>query len=402
MSRYQDILGRINYGIFLVAFALMPFPQIGLRYAIVLWVISYLLEGRWLRRPLSLRDNPVAIPFILFGLWWAWKALSVCWAPDITAWTQQMERYLTFLFIVPAGIWGLNAHYDWKQAGRVLVISCMCALPIYLSLFTTLFYHREIVDALEWKACWDYSPTTWYGFFAANVSILKHRLYLCSVEFFGAIVAVLLYRKRPWMLMHVLAVIGLLILLSGSRQSVITGAVLAVAGIIYWLPERYRLRYGLIAAALGIAAAGSILFIHPRMNENRQEDRPLIWQAALQQPHDYIAHGVGAGQSTNYLMMRYEQEGLTECIAEHNHSHNQYLEELIEIGIGGLILFLLAWLSIPLCTPKEARWTALLFPLLFMLNMCTDCMFEMFDGVALWAACMLFIATYLSSPSRAA
>ena len=71
----------------------------------------------------------------------------------------------------------------------------------------------------------------------------------------------------------------------------------------------------------------------------------------------------------------------------------------MEIGLPGLLLFLLAWLSIPICAPKKGRLIALLFTTLFVFNMFTDCMFGKFDGVALWAAGLLFILLQ-SDPQR--
>ena len=108
MNRYQDIIGKVNYGIFLATVALLPFPQILLRYMCVLWIIAWLLEGRWLSKPMSLRENKIAIPFILFGLWYIWKIVSGLWASDYDAWAWQMERYIAFGMIIPVGIWGVN------------------------------------------------------------------------------------------------------------------------------------------------------------------------------------------------------------------------------------------------------------------------------------------------------
>ena len=71
----------------------------------------------------------------------------------------------------------------------------------------------------------------------------------------------------------------------------------------------------------------------------------------------------------------------------------------MEIGIPGLLFFLLAWISIPLYASKKGRLTAILFTTLFALNMFTDCMFGRFDGIALWAVGLLFILLQ-SDPQR--
>ena len=49
MKKYKDIMGRINYGVFLLTVALLPFPQIALRYAVVALGVTWLLEGRWIQ-----------------------------------------------------------------------------------------------------------------------------------------------------------------------------------------------------------------------------------------------------------------------------------------------------------------------------------------------------------------
>ena len=121
------------------------------------------------------------------------------------------------------------------------------------------------------------------------------------------------------------------------------------------------------------------------------ELRLNLWGAALQHPKDYLAYGLGAGQSTQYMVERFADAHFDYYVQMRLHPHNQYLVELMEIGIGGLLLFILAWLSIPICAQKEGRRTAILFITLFLLNMLTDCMFGKFDGIALWAVGLVFI-----------
>ena len=182
MNGYKEAIGRINYGLFLVVVFLLPFPQIFLRYACVIWFAFWLLEGRWLQRPKSWKENPMMIPFLLFGGWYLWNILSGLWAPDYASWAAQMERFISFGVLIPVGIWGLNEQYNWRQAGRVLIISCVCAVFFYLAFLTVLLYHREIIDYYQWVAPWDYSSFQWWHFYQMNLSHVKHRLFLSSIE----------------------------------------------------------------------------------------------------------------------------------------------------------------------------------------------------------------------------
>lgn len=404
MSNYQHIVSKVNYWLFLIVVFLLPFPQTFLRYACVVWVVSWLLEGRWMCKPLSIRENKMAIPFILFGLWYAWKALSFFWSPDANAWGWQMERYLTFGLVIPIGIWGVNAHYDWKQAGKTLVYGCIAAVIFYLLVMWTLFRNPEMVKNYSFGDEWNYTITEWWAFFVDNISHIKHRLFLCSTALLSMIMSVQIWKNKKWMLAVIMPILFTPILLTGSRQSILTGAILATVAIICTMPKRYRLRYGAGIFIMGILIGGGILCMHPRMQQFDLSDitdlrsvsydhdiRFNIWGSALQQPTDYFWHGLGAGQSGHYLVEQYERIGFDYYAFKQYHPHNQYLEELMELGIFGLLLFVIAWLSISYCSNERGRNTAILFSTLFMLNMCTDCMFGKFCGIALWAVGLIFI-----------
>lgn len=404
MNQYRDIIGRISYVLFLVIVALLPFPQIYLRYAFVLWFICWVLEGRWLCKPRSLRENKMAIPMILFGLWYAWRLLSFFWAPDHDAWAWQAERYLSFGLIIPVGIWGVNAHYNWRTAGKVLVWSCVAAIFVYIAWVSLFYVHNDWIGRFPNMEYWTNVPKGWFAFFESNISWVKHRLFLCSVELFGAVMAYQLYRKRPAILLPVMLVMLSSIPLTGSRQSILTVVALMAVALVYELPQRYRLRYGVGILLLGIILGFGLLELNPRMqnfdfaeftqmrNVNSEHNVRLnIWGLALQQPSDYLAHGLGSGQSTNYMIEKYKEANFSYFVDMQYHAHNQYLEELMELGVPGLLFFLLCWLSIPICASRKGVFTALLFTALFMMNMLTDCMFGKFCGIALWAAGLMMI-----------
>lgn len=407
MNKYQDIMERINYALFLAVVFLLPFPQITLRYACVLWIVSWFFEARWLQISnikSQITNHKLTLPFLLFALWYAWHLLSGLWAPDHVAWSSQMERYLTFGLLLPVGIWGVNSRYDWRQAGRVLIIGALCAIPFYILLFGTLFYHREIIDTLQWRATWDYSHTSVIPFIAHNISIVKHRLFLCSVELFAGYMAFVLYRPHWKKQLPILLLILAFIIFSGSRQILITTIAVIIVAALFALPVHYRKRYAAGVVLAGLILGAGTLSLHPRMRDIRTASvtqiqqyetddfvRLNIWQVALQSPQDYALHGLGGGQSTPYLVERYSALGLDTYAAKRYNCHNQYLEELMELGAGGLLLFLILWFVLPFCARGEGRQTAWVFVVLFLLNMMTECMFGHFCGIALWAVGLLFI-----------
>ena len=407
LQKYQSAVGQLNYTLFLVTVALLPFPQIFLRYASVAWFATWVFEGRFCTKP-SKEDWRKAIPFVLFGAWYLWKIISGLWAANIDAYGWQLERYLFFGLLVPVGIWGVNSLYDWKKICKVLAISCVAAVVIYTFtlfwVFNANIFNNETVPHLL-------KPLT-FDFFADKISCIKHRLFLCSTEMMG-IMALLYVRKdflskfgkyKGWFLIigGIVMMISFIIA-TGSRASILSGVALTSIWLLYILPIRHiRYKIALVMFACGIGLLA--LSQHPRMQdfnytrllsirnvEKGENVRLNIWGTALDSPKDYSLYGLGAGQSTPYLQKKYTEAGLQHYTQRCYATHNQYLEEWIEIGIPGMIFFILAWISIPLFYTKRGRKSAVILLTLYALNMLTDCMFGRFDGIILWCMWMVLI-----------
>ena len=405
LQRYLSAVGQLNYTLFLLTVALLPFPQIFLRYASVAWFATWVLEGRFCSRP-NQQDWRKAIPFLMFGGWYLWKIISGIWAVDTDAYGWQLERYLFFGLLIPVGIWGVNSRYDWKQICNVLVISCLAAAGVY---FFTLFwvYNADFINYGSGKVALQTLPLS---FFADSISHIKHRLFLCSTMMMG-LMALLYLRedifckygkiKGGFLITCAVIIMIALILATGSRASILSGAALLTIWLLYKLPirrMRYKIAFVLLACGIGLFALSQ----HPRMQTFDYTDllsiretahdhnvRLNIWGTALENPKDYSLYGLGAGQSFQYLQNKYIEKGLIRY--QNFNSHNQYIEEWIELGIPGLIFFILAWLSLPFCTKKRARKSANMLLTLYALNMLTDCMFGRFDGIILWTVWMLLI-----------
>jgi hypothetical protein len=343
-----------------------------------------------------------------FGAWYLWKIISGLWAANIDAYGWQLERYLFFGLLVPVGIWGVNSLYDWKKICKVLAISCVAAVVIYTFtlfwVFNANIFNNETVPHLL-------KPLT-FDFFADKISCIKHRLYLCSTEMMG-IMALLYVRKdvlskfgkyKGWFLIigGIVMMISFIIA-TGSRASILSGVALISIWLLYKLPIRhirYKIALVVFACAVGLFALSQ----HPRMQEfdytrlmsirnveKGENVRLNIWGLALDTPKAYSLYGLGAGQSTPYLQKKYTEAGLQHYTQRCYATHNQYLEEWIEIGIPGMIFFILAWISIPLFYTKRGRKSALILLTLYALNMLTDCMFGRYDGIILWCVWMVLI-----------
>lgn len=405
LQKYQSVMGQFNYALFLVVVALLPFPQIFLRYTCVAWIFAWFLEGRWLSKP-NWQDWRKILPFFMFGGWYLWKIISGLWVDSLNAYSWQLERYMAFGLLIPVGIWGVNKYYNWKHVCIVLACSAVLAAGVYA--FTLFWVANADFMSLPFGQV-RIQPLT-SDFFARKISFIKHRLFLCSVEMMG--IMSLLYLRKDIVnklgkikggILILLAIIIMLalILTTGSRASIVSGMALLSVWALYKLPirqVRYKIAFLFLACGIGLFALSQ----HPRMKnfdygelltiQNTAPSNNIrlnIWSIALDSPKDYSLHGLGAGQSFHYLQNKYKEHGLDQY--KRFNSHNQYIEELIELGVPGLILFVLAWFSLPYCTQKRARKSAVMLVTLYALNMLTDCMFGRFDGIALWCVWMVLI-----------
>ena len=405
LQKYQSVMGQFNYALFLVVVALLPFPQIFLRYTCVAWIFAWFLEGRWLSKP-NWQDWRKMLPFFMFGGWYLWKIISGLWVDSLNAYSWQLERYMAFGLLIPVGIWGVNKYYKWKHVCIVLACSAVLAAGVYA--FTLFWVANADFMSLPFGQV-RIQPLT-SDFFARKISFIKHRLFLCSVEMMG--IMSLLYLRKDIVnklgkikggILILLAIIIMLalILTTGSRASIVSGMALLSVWALYKLPirqVRYKIAFLFLACGIGLF----VLSQHPRMKnfdygelltiQNTAPSNNIrlnIWSIALDSPKDYSLHGLGAGQSFHYLQNKYKEHGLDQY--KRFNSHNQYIEELIELGVPGLILFVLAWFSLPYCTQKRARKSAVMLVTLYALNMLTDCMFGRFDGIALWCVWMVLI-----------
>lgn len=421
MMKYIQQIQDIQSKWFLVVMAMLPFPQPFIKWAILIWFGLWLIEGRWLHRPKPLRDNRILIPLLCFGLWYGLKIVSGLWAEDSTGWHHYIENHATFVALIPIGIWGVNSRYHLRHALSALIIGCLAVAFLYP--FTLYWVHNH--EYFLPRAGWGELHSMNWEWYADKISYLKHRLFLCSVEIAGIIAVVYQYPyycqrmgrvRATLMSAAAIGVMLTLILSTGSRQSLLSITALAIVSAWALVPQRLMRTWG-IGIIAAIAVVGTITFLqHPRMQSfNKQEIthfmqtddshdiRLNIWGFALSTPQDYLAYGLGAGQSATYLSQKFDQVNWDHYQNQgYNSCHNQYLEELIENGIAGLIWFVLCWGVLIICCDPKSRLVAILLTTLYGLNMCTDVMFGRYDGIALWSVWVIVLIMLQSAHTSAA
>lgn len=410
-SKYLQIVEKINYYLFVVAICMLPFPTRFSLYAWELWLISWLFEGRFLRKE-NLQWHKGLMPIMMCVVWILWELISCTWAINKNDAFNMLIRHLSFVLIVPIALWGVNERYDLWKAAKCFVISCISSVfiyGIYLYVIQHWGYIQQYHQLPEYICSWNY--------FGDQISWTKHRLYYGTVLNL-AIVALLQiripllsmrrgYKANTLFFFLKLVILVLGIILSASRANMLTLLVISAVAIIQPLRGRTRALVTSLVGIMGITMCSLLFTLHPRFEKlhlehiteretyqtNEIEPRINIWYSALQTPEDYFWHGVGAGGNSEYLVPIYAEHDWDKFTERQYNAHNQYIGELIDLGIFAAIFFILIWLLYPLWFKGRLRQFASLVVLTIALNMLTENMLDRIEGVII--TCVILVTTAL-------
>lgn len=407
MERYQIFIKRLNYIFFLVLMATLPLPRKFSHVMLIVWAVSWLLELRFIKKE-NFCGWKALFPGLGLAVWVLWECVSLLWGGEQAHFRDCHVSLLILPFILAFGV---NEQYQWKQAAKVLIISSLLSGLLYGFTLYWVLNHSVI---LEYHYQGPIYPLQVYHC-EMLLSFIKHRLFYCTLLVIDIILLWML-REDCWKrwgriegTVYLALGIGIclfIIIITGSRASLYTLLILAAVYGIRLIPKK---KGGwVLGIVIGIIAIGLAIWqYHPRMktitidqimhpnnyiNElSYQNPRVLTWYYALQNPEDYLAHGMGVCQSESYLIDSYEQADWEMGVQEHFHAHNQYLLVCMELGIMAMILFIAYWIYLPLCYPKKTRQRdfALYLALIFGLNMLTDCLFSSMEGVVYICALLL-------------
>ncbi len=418
LNKYQHIVGKINYFLFVLALCSLPYPTRISLYLWVTWMICWLLEGRFLCKQ-NLQWHKGLIPLLMVAIWVAWEAVSCIWAVHKTDATNMLGRHVSLIAILPIALWGVNDQYNWTKAFKWFIVSSVASIFIYgiyiyfIQNWAYLQEHHQLpTTTLQWS------------YFGEQISDSKHRLYYGTV--LNLAIVALLYLRIPLMAIrrhHKVIICCFLIclfalvagiILSGSRANMLTLVLIGAMAIIQSLRGKRRLIGTSMVVVIGIALAGLLFTQHPRFEKlewehiaEREDYKPSeieprinIWYCALQNPKDYIWYGVGAGGNSEYLKTIYQSHNWTAYYDRGFNTHNQYFGVLINLGIFAAILFLLIWLLYPMWYKDKLRSTATLVATIIGSNMLTENMLDRIDGVIITSLAIITIAL-LSRVQRA-
>jgi O-antigen ligase len=135
------------------------------------------------------------------------------------------------------------------------------------------------------------------------------------------------------------------IIMNGSRAAlglaipIVLASLVLFPGATRWRGPAVALAAVVLVAGLFLVAGNPIAPVDPGSSDSSRVMRSGIWATTLQPIRDSFPFGTGLG-SFEQVFHWYENAGdVTQRYV--NHAHNDYLEIVLELGAGGLILVLL-------------------------------------------------------------
>ena len=136
MKTYLSIIEKTNFYLFLVFVFSATFAAELFRTFAVIWLISWFLEGRWLKKN-NFKCNKLTIPFLLFAAYWIFQLLSILWTQNTHVVMESLERNIYFIvFLLPA-FFGVNKNYNLYTITNTFIIGALVSAIVY---FFTIFY----------------------------------------------------------------------------------------------------------------------------------------------------------------------------------------------------------------------------------------------------------------------
>lgn len=273
--------------------------------------------------------------------------------------------YIYFFYTIISSLWNTNFTFDWyfTTFATTVLIFVFATLNTYSYREIELFIKAVIISSLLVVAVSVFNIIVYHNYrlFITISSTMDPNDFACGLCLIISVyIFMLMTKKKSLWTGIVLAIIFIIILLTGSR-----GAVLMVLGMIsYWIVTSSKSRRFKNIIMLGILALFVYIFMADTMTEylldrfqissildTQGSGRLIIWKNAILKFRDSnlirMIFGYGHGGFKNAV--HYIAIGHSSAYE----SHNIFINALIEGGLVGLILLISSFCKVIRCAWKH-------------------------------------------------
>ena len=347
--------------------------QILIGFTLSAWVL-----GKLTKREFSIPRSPLLIPL---GLFVGWAAITLLWAPDLSAALPEVIKWIEIVLVMLLALdVAQRRGLHWVLTGIFATATLQALIGIYEARVRGMGPLGFQLSEGVYRAYGTFEqPNPFAGFVGMALPIG-----LALAAYYGVRIAWCVFTRQtslsmPYVLRFTLYAGMMLLLAAALYLSFSRGAWLAAAvalgAMLIAAPRRWWLGLLLAAGALGgvlllsnagllpsaiterLADAGTLLDIRdvrgvPINDANYALiERQAHWQAAVNMISAQPWTGVGF---SNY-QAEYEQYRLLNWPMPLGHAHNIYLNMAAETGLIGLAFYLLLWITVFVLTWHTTR-----------------------------------------------
>lgn len=364
--------------------------------AIIIFAVSWLLEGEFKAKLGLLIGNRLALAFIAFYCLFIFGLLHT---ENLQVGMGNLEKKLSLL-ILPL-ILGTSMCFTSKMRDRALryfVGSCLVAATASMAIAlyyysqtgdVSYMFHEKLSEPMKFQSPY-FGMYMAFSFVIVLNSLRAKYLRMLRMEKVGMVTLLIL--------------IFSFVMVLSARTATIFLALFVICGGVYFLYAKREALIGLLAIVGVILAIAVVLsqseyvrdrFIRPITSdlsvtagggETGLSIRIVKWKCSIEGVLDNILIGVGTGDAVDYLVTCYEKVNFWGMYPQYRYnSHNQYLETGLTLGLLGVTLFILC-----IVLPLRLAWQRgdflfLSFLALFCFCCLTESVLERQWGVTFFA-----------------
>lgn len=418
MDKYRQIVGKLNWFLFLaVAFTLSFSPAV-LRIVWVAWLISWFLEFRFLDKK-NFSFSKYLVPSLMLLVFFLWQCLSYFWTIDKVTTSVLLEGQVSLLILPIIMMFGVNENYDIKKSIFSFIIGSSIISFFYIHNVFILSNASNILEAKFSNVFENIHFDSFIKNFPYYFGHIRHHAFFSNVLIIASIFLLFVYddiKEKIGKSLTLFLTIGYLITnsyffiyLVDSRSSILTITLLIFIGVsVYFFSKKRSWIVVLCSSILVVTTFILILSFHPRLNniridrlikieqvEDKDDARLKIWSAALRHIDEYFLVGKGVGSSKLFLEQKNIEDNIfsKKFVERRLHSHNQYIETTIELGVFALLLFISAFVyQIYISRKPKVKRLVFFIVITLAVKSLFDAMFRSYDVIIL--LCFIFLIIY--------
>lgn len=360
----EEFNKKISFGLLAAALATLPFTRFLMLPIALLLLVVPITDHLYAPHFKTIRQGRLLAPFFITLSIFALSLLGAAYSSNTGKAISDWECKLWFL-AAPLCILPLYGKLSLQRIRTLLAVFCLAVTATAIGNF--VISTAKFAQSGDVAQFFYINATHFFG------SKPTHPSYLSMYSAFAWVTAAMLLAEkavpvRPVrrLLKAALFILPAEIILLQSKAGLLVFAIVFVCTIIHTTRRRaLPLWLGMLALACCIAAG--IIGATGRISQtNRLSDmrqllhaselsnpyngtlqRIAVWQTSCEAAADNLPFGTGTGDITDELCKRYEAKGYTYILAKRLNCHNQYLQNLVGLGIPGLLALLL-FIGIPL------------------------------------------------------